>query len=150
VQSDTGTAEPETRCFRCRAQRETIGPELNWLVAAFSLCLSDHVANQLSHAAISPFERLPFGRRCFFRRNESNLASLDVAKSQSRFVAEEFRRFLRIDTREKLSAQLTDRGRPETSPVLPEIPGHSVPCISRLAELRNDGDAGSAPSQGWE
>lgn len=34
------------------------------------------MAHQLSHVAISPFERGPFTRRYFFDANERNIASL--------------------------------------------------------------------------
>jgi hypothetical protein len=66
----------------------------------------------------------------FFDANERNIASLDVAQSQLRFVAEEHHRLLCLDSPEVLPLQPTDRCQPDTSTVLPDILLYSVSLFS--------------------
>jgi hypothetical protein len=66
----------------------------------------------------------------FFDANERNIASLDVAQSQLRFVAEEHHRLSFLHRPEVLPPQLTDRSEPDTSAVLPEILLYSVSLFS--------------------
>jgi hypothetical protein len=66
----------------------------------------------------------------FFDANERYIASLDVAQSHLRFVAEEHDRLFYVDSPEALPLQLTDRRQPDTSTVLPDILFSSVSLFS--------------------
>ncbi len=66
----------------------------------------------------------------FFDANERNTASLDVAQSQQRFVAEEHHQLFCLDSPEVLPLLLTDRRQPDTSTVLPDILLSSVSLFS--------------------
>jgi hypothetical protein len=77
-----------------------------------------------------PSSAAPPAAVAFFDANERNIASLDVAQSHLRFVAEEHHRLLCLDSPEVLPLQLKDRCQPDTSTVLPDLLLYSVSLFS--------------------